>query len=286
MKTNLAAAALLLASWASAGAQAPIVEDPPLTAAQRWVGRGLVLRGFYGANELKFDANGKVEGAPKTVDWTLSGIDLDGVKRVDADTIELDGVRVAIRYNSGNLLFERHPQKDQRMKLLVTVRKIGSSANALLGLDPVEETLGEIFSMGIDPPLQRSMPDYWKHYFDPNLAWTGDGLDGQTIHPGKGAPGAPAGLSFPEVSQKTPSVETPEADKDKVRGPVGVRLVIDAAGEPKRVAILKPLGYGLDARAAQDVKGWKFAAGQLDGHAVAVKMDVNEDFAPTPPSRK
>jgi TonB family protein len=277
---------VLMTGWIGAATQAPAVEDPNLAAAQRWVGRGLILRGFYGVNELKFDANGKVEGAPKTVDWTLAGVDLEGVKRVDAETIELDGVRVAIRYNPDNLLFDRHPQKDQRVKVLVAVRKVGSSANTLLGMEPVEETLGEIFAMGIDPALQRSMPDYWKHYFDPNLAWGGDGLDGQTVYPGKGAPGAPAGLTYPEVERKTPSSETAEAEKDKVRGSVSVRLVVDPAGEPKRVAILKPLGYGLDARAAQDVKAWKFTPGQLGGKAVAVRMDVNDDFAPTPPAKK
>jgi len=268
----------ILAGWvllaaATAGAQA--AGDPALAAAQRWIGRGLILRGVYAANDLKFDTNGQIEGAQKTVDWTLAGVDLDGVKRVDAETIELDGVRVAIRYNPDNLLFERHPQKDQRMKLLLVVRKVGSSANALLGVEPVEETLGEIFSMGIDPQLQRSMPEFWKHYFDPNLAWASDGLDGQTVYPGNAA-----GLGAPVVTQRTASGETVEAEKDKVRGSVGVRLVVDPVGEAKRVMIQRPLGYGLDARAAQGVKGWKFTPGQLGGKAVAVRMDVAEDFAP------
>ena len=279
MRASLAKIVLSLATCVQASAQAPIVEDPALAAAQRWAGRGLILRGFYAVNKLKFDASGKVEGAPKAVDWTLAGVDLDGVKRVDAETLELDGVRVAIRYNSDNLLFERHPQKDQRVKILVAVRKVGSSANALLGVEPVEETLGTIFSMGIDPALQRSLQDYWRHYFDPNLSWSGDELGGQTILPAKGE-------SSPQVVRKTVSVETPEAEKDKVRGSVGVRLVVDAKGEPRRVAILKPLGYGLDARAVQDVKAWKFTPGQVDGRPVALRVDVIDDFAPTPLGKK
>ena len=174
---------------------------------------------------MSFDASGKVDGAPKAFDWTLAGVDLESVKRVGAETLELDGVRVAIRYNPDNLLFERHPQRDQRVKVLVAVRKVGSSANTLLGLEPVEETLGTIFSMGIDPALQRSLQDYWRNYFDLNLSWSGDELEGQTILPAKGE-------SSPQVVRKTVSVETLEAEKDKVRGSVGVRLVVDAKGDP------------------------------------------------------
>jgi hypothetical protein len=44
----------------------------------------------------------------------------------------------------------------------------------------LETAFAAIFSVGIDPGLQRAMPDYWRRYFDPTLAWLQDALSGQT----------------------------------------------------------------------------------------------------------
>jgi TonB family protein len=256
--------------------------DQTVAAVQRWIGRALIVRGFYSENELHYDATGKVEGTPRIVDWTLAGVDLDAAKRVDADTIELDGMRVLIHYDFNSQLFDRRPQKNQRIKILVGIRKTGSSANALLGVDPIEETLAEAFSVGIDPPLQHSMPDYWQHYFNPNLPWPNDGLEAQTIYPVKDAPAG--SLTPSKVARKTDPAETPEADHDKIRGAVGLRLIVDAQGQPKRIAILRPLGYGLDALAAQAARGWTFEAARAGDQPVAARTDVWQNFVPKPPA--
>jgi hypothetical protein len=158
------------------------VADAEMTAASLLVGRALFLRGFYLNNELTYDAAGKVRGEPKVGDWTLAAMNVLTVARRGTGEIELDGVRAAVRYNTDNHEFERHVLKDE--KIQVVVADPGDSTR-------LEAVFAEIFSVGIDPEMQRAMPDYWRHYFNPALAWPEDALDGQTVYPMNG-PGEPS----------------------------------------------------------------------------------------------
>src|SRR6266702_3370770 len=73
-----------MAAFGQAGAAqtpaAPTVaaEDGAVVAAEKLVGKSLFLRGFYAANELRYDAAGTVQGAGNltTGDWTLAGVNV------------------------------------------------------------------------------------------------------------------------------------------------------------------------------------------------------------------
>ena len=155
-------------------------DDKALDAARALMGKALFLRGFYLNNNLDYDAAGKVEKSPKTGDWTLAAINVLKVERKGPGEIDLEGVRVAIRYNADSHEFQRHPLNDEKMR--VTVKDTGEGKQ-------LEAAFAAMFSVGIDPELQRAMPDYWRHYFDPALAWPQDALSGQTICAGR--PGSP-----------------------------------------------------------------------------------------------
>jgi hypothetical protein len=171
------AAAAVLFNWMVCGGTAfsqqmtAPAKDEGLNAASSLVGKALFLRGFYLSNELTFDADGRVQGTPKVGDWTLAAVNVLKVERRGAGEIELDGVRVAIRYNTDSHEFQRHALNDDKMRLLV---KDTGKAKQL------EMAFAAMFSVGIDPGLQRAMPDYWRHYFDPTLVWPQDALSGQT----------------------------------------------------------------------------------------------------------
>src|SRR5260370_693985 len=59
------------------------------------------------------------------------------------------------------------------------------------------------------------------------------------------------------------------AVRDKVQGAIQLRLVVDSAGAPLRIAISKPLGYGLDAAAVEAMRRWRFSPGTRGGEPVA-----------------
>jgi protein TonB len=70
-----------------------------------------------------------------------------------------------------------------------------------------------------------------------------------------------------------------EARKVKVQGAVTLRVLVGADGRAQDVRIVRGLGYGLDERAIETVRGWKFNPAQ-DGskHAVAAWVTVEADF--------
>jgi TonB family protein len=313
--TILLAATLLSATPALApptgvakttGPTQPAPADSALIAAENLVGKALFLRGFYTPNNLAYDATGRVEGTPKTTDWTLAAVNILKATRRAQDTLELEGVRVAIRYNPDAHEFQRHPLNDEKMKLLIQVAPDGANT-----LHQINATFAAIFSIGIDPALQRSMPPLWRHYFDPNLPWTTttpspnsnsgtgasavsgsnsapDPLAGQTIYPIAPLPplpGPPAQIVPPALAHQTSSQYTAAARNDKVQGTVQLRLVVDAQGVPQRIAVNHPLGYGLDQQGAEAVAKWRFNPAQRAGQPVASAILVNIDFvtAPSPP---
>jgi TonB family protein len=253
---------------ADAGADAEIV------AASLLVGKGLFLRGFYLNNDLTYDAAGRVQGSPKVGDWTVAALNVVKAERRGIDEIELDGVRAAVRYNTDTHEFQRHPLNDEKMR--VTVKGLGAKGPE--GVKQLEAAFAAMFSVGIDPALQRSMPDYWRHYFDPALVWPQDGLNGQAIYTLYGPVDQVKDVTAPKVEHRVDAKYGDFAVRDKVQGAMQVRLVVDSTGAPLRIAILRPLGYGLDAGAVEAMRKWRFTPGMRGGDPVATGVTMEQEF--------
>ena len=72
---------------------------------------------------------------------------------------------------------------------------------------------------------------------------------------------------------------TPAARKAKIEGVVALSIVIDTQGRVTAVKqTSRPLGAGLDQRAAATVRAWKFEPARRDGVPVAAKMLVKVTF--------
>ena len=128
------------------------------------MGQALILRGFYGGVELVYDAKGHLQGTPPPVmDWTLAGMSIEKVSRNEAGMLVLEGPRVASRYNPDAREFQRHPQKDERLRMIFPATDVAG----------VKAAMGAMFALGIDPGVERSVPAYWKHYFLPCLVCAG-----------------------------------------------------------------------------------------------------------------
>jgi len=240
------------------------------------IGKALFLRGFYLTNDLSYDLSGRVQGAPKVGDWTLAAVNVLKVERRGAGEIELDGVRVAIRYNTDSHEFQRHALNDEKMRLLV--RETGD-------VKQLEAAFAAMFAVGIDPGLQRAMPDYWRHYFDPGLAWPQDALNGQTIYAFYGPPDQTKDVTVPKVEHRADPKYNEFAVRDKVQGTLQLRTVVDTAGVPQRITVSRPLGYGLDASAVEAMTKWRFAPGMKGGSAVATGVAVEQQFSLVNPPR-
>ncbi len=257
--------------------QPAVVTDPVLTAAGNLVGKALFLRGFYGANTLAFDAAGRLEGnGGAAADWTLCGANVLKAQRVGTDAVELDGVRAAIRYNPEAHEFQRHPLNDEKMRLTVRLAAGGPEAQ----VRELRVAFAAMFAVGIDPGLQHAAPPMWAHYFDPNLAWAADGLTGQPVYllPG------PQDVTAPLLAHRVDAQFPGAAAHDRVTGQVQLRAVVDPAGVPQRIVVVRPLGYGLDEAAAEAVAKWRFEPAMRGGKPVAAAITFNLDFQ-GPPAR-
>jgi protein TonB len=99
----------------------------------------------------------------------------------------------------------------------------------------------------------------------------GMGTGGGAYRPGKG-------VTPPRVIYQTDPEFSEEARKAKYQGTCVLGLVVDANGHPTQIRVLSALGMGLDEKAIESVKNWKFEPGKKDGHDVAVEIAVEVDF--------
>jgi periplasmic protein TonB len=136
-------------------------------------------------------------------------------------------------------------------------------------------------SAQIGDPLSKLMPVS-------NGTGVGGGIgsgSGGGVGSGRGGPGVGPGIyhvgdgvSRPRALY-TPEPEfSEEARKAKYQGVVVLTIVVGTDGRVYSPRILRSLGMGLDEKAIEGVKTWKFDAARKDGHPVAVEMNVEVAF--------
>jgi len=82
------------------------------------------------------------------------------------------------------------------------------------------------------------------------------------------------------VSAPSPEVSEKEAGKRK-KGEKGVSVlsvIVEPDGSTSHIRVIKPVGYGLDEKAIEAVKTWKFKPATLNGKPVAVQIAVEIKF--------
>lgn len=110
-----------------------------------------------------------------------------------------------------------------------------------------------------------------------------DGV-GDSIGPsvGKGPPGIfPAGkmgVTVPEVIYNPEPSFSDEARKSKTQGIVMLLLVVGKDGRPYDIRVGQSLGMGLDEKAMEAVKRWRFRPATLNGQPVATRIAVQVEF--------
>jgi protein TonB len=69
-----------------------------------------------------------------------------------------------------------------------------------------------------------------------------------------------------------------EARKAKFMGVVTVNLIVDAKGMPQNVHVLRGVGMGLDDKAVEAVKQYRFKPAMEAGKPVPVQLNVEVNF--------
>jgi len=100
---------------------------------------------------------------------------------------------------------------------------------------------------------------------------TGGGIGGGVYKVGGGI-SSPQELSTPDPEY------TEEARRAKTQGTCTLWLIVDAAGHPRDIRVVHGLGFGLDAKAVEAVKQWRFDPALKDGRPVSVQISVEVEF--------
>lgn len=85
-------------------------------------------------------------------------------------------------------------------------------------------------------------------------------------------------VTVPVLIQKTEPEYTAEARAAKVAGTVVIGLVIDELGRPRDIAVQRSLDRGLDQKAVEAIRAWRFKPGQKKGKPVPVYATIQVNF--------
>ncbi|MFP5226413.1 MAG: energy transducer TonB [Acidobacteriota bacterium] len=99
----------------------------------------------------------------------------------------------------------------------------------------------------------------------------GGGYGGGVYHVG-------GGVSNPVLVYAPDPEFSDQARRAKYQGVCVVGLIVDVGGNPQRVHIVRALGMGLDEKAMEAVRQYKFKPAQFKGKNVAVEVNIEVNF--------
>jgi TonB family protein len=83
------------------------------------------------------------------------------------------------------------------------------------------------------------------------------------------------GITEPKPLDTPPPNDYPNsARRSRTEGVVILWVIVDTAGHPRDIKVVKRLGRGLDEASIKTVKRWRFLAARKDGQPVAVMVAV------------
>lgn len=86
------------------------------------------------------------------------------------------------------------------------------------------------------------------------------------------------GVTAPSLLYKVEPEYSEEARKAKYQGTVLLYIEVDPSGHATNIRVQRSLGLGLDEKAIEAVKKWKFAPGKKDGKPVTVAATIEVNF--------
>lgn len=95
---------------------------------------------------------------------------------------------------------------------------------------------------------------------------------------GGGAYSVGGGVSSPIPIYEPQPPYSEEARKVKYQGTVLLWIIVDAQGNVSDIRVVKPAGLGLDEKAVDTVRTWKFKPGMRNGSPVPVRVQVEVSF--------
>ena len=104
------------------------------------------------------------------------------------------------------------------------------------------------------------------------------GLDAETQEPDSDVVRIGPGVTPPSLVSKVEPEYSAAAREERIQGMVVLEVIIDRQGMPRDLALLSPLGFGLDEKALTSVAQWRFKPATKDGKPVRCWAMVEVNF--------
>lgn len=95
---------------------------------------------------------------------------------------------------------------------------------------------------------------------------------------GGGVMSVGGGVSAPQLIHSVEPEFTDEARQAKYQGVVSISLIVDSYGNPENIQVVRHLGMGLDQKAIDAVRQYKFHPAMFQGRPVPVRLVVDVEF--------
>ncbi len=89
---------------------------------------------------------------------------------------------------------------------------------------------------------------------------------------------SPSIFTYPELIRKVEPEYSEAARKAKFQGNIVLSVEVDASGQVTNPKVIKGLGLGLDEKALETIRQWKFKPGSKNGKPVAMQVEVEMSF--------
>lgn len=262
--------AMLLLVVCAALSQLAIAQAPPTPEQQleqELKGKVLLLRGFPDDGKVEYSSDGNVISKIRTGFWTTSKIRIERIK-TKGGHVAISGKRVALYYAKSGI---HHKDADSKIELDIV------PPFSTLSPEEREKALDRIF-IRRDEDLIKEVPAYWVPF-----------LSGKVLRDKHGHPtvqgwqdmeifGAESGLKPPSPIF-TPDPKYPKLARGmKFEGTSTFEIILTAQGTIDDMALVDPIGAGLDEAAATTLRTWKLRPAMKSGQPVASAVEIVVSF--------
>jgi TonB family protein len=136
----------------------------------------------------------------------------------------------------------------------------------------MNKALDNIFAGDIDQGMLSHLPSYWQEYFNSKSQHR------QYMPADSSIKVVSDGMTPPKVLNSIDPSSNEYAQQYGIAGMELLRVVVDATGVPRQMAISRPIGFGLDEKAVDAVKNSHFRPATLNGQPVPVVIDLVVTF--------
>lgn len=247
----------------------------PSSLDSEYAGKIRILKDFQCGRSVVFEPSGVVSSSADPGPWTKCGyISISHLKFGKKNTLEIEGKRIDVIFHDQN------PQLMKASPVTIEVRGVSDEVTA-------RQALENVF-IATKASMSDFVPDYWQPFVSDPQQFSKRKEEEEKISPhpcpeqsDEKAPCRVGGDILPPKPKSTPDPDyDPDAKAAHFQGTTILRAVIDRSGRIYKVFITNPLGLGLDEKAIEAVKRWKFnpAVRKSDGTPVAVEITIEVNF--------